>query len=281
MNTFRALELLEISDESYTPEILKKQYHVLAKKYHPDKNKDPKANEHFVKIQEAYTFLTDPSPEPTHVFQSTDIDLDFLFKAFNPFQFFQTQMNKPKTKNTNVMSVTLTPQEYYTGTMKTVRTRQNCNCEKTMCACCVGTGYNLTKTHNASLGVCMECLGNGYSECEQCYAMVSIVIAPKVQNTEIQHPLIGTIKISIEEPYYLYKNSLFCTFDITLKESLTGFQKTFKDPFDTIHTISVKKIVQTNDGYRLPGIDLTLVFRVVYPKKLSARTIEQLKGIDF
>jgi hypothetical protein len=279
MNRFKALEILELS-ESYTPEILKKKYRALAMQYHPDKNKDPKANEHFLKIQEAYTFLTDPSSEPMNVFQSTDIDLEFLFKAFNPFQFFQTQMNG-KTKNTNVLSVTLTPQEYYTGTMKTVRLKKECNCEKTMCKYCVGTGYNLTKNQTKKLDVCMECIGNGYSECERCYNMVQLVIAPKVQNTEIQHPLVGTIKILIEEPYYLYNGTLFCTFDITLKESLTGFQKIFKDPFDTTHTISVKKIVQTNDGYKLPDIDITLVFRVVYPKKLSALTIERLKGIDF
>ncbi|CAG8497148.1 6564_t:CDS:10 [Acaulospora morrowiae] len=38
---------------------IKKAYYTLAKKYHPDTNKDPSAKEKFVKIQEAYNVLSD------------------------------------------------------------------------------------------------------------------------------------------------------------------------------------------------------------------------------
>ena len=38
---------------------IKKAYYQLAKKYHPDQNKDPKAREKFVEIQHAYEVLSD------------------------------------------------------------------------------------------------------------------------------------------------------------------------------------------------------------------------------
>jgi molecular chaperone DnaJ len=38
---------------------IKKAYYQLAKKYHPDQNKDPKAREKFVEVQGAYEILSD------------------------------------------------------------------------------------------------------------------------------------------------------------------------------------------------------------------------------
>ncbi|CAG8467369.1 2993_t:CDS:2 [Acaulospora colombiana] len=51
-------ELLGVPKNASQSEI-KKAYYALAKKYHPDTNKDPAAKEKFVKIQEAYDVLGD------------------------------------------------------------------------------------------------------------------------------------------------------------------------------------------------------------------------------
>jgi molecular chaperone DnaJ len=51
-------KLLGVNKESTQAEI-KKAYYQLAKKYHPDQNKDPKAREKFVEIQGAYELLSD------------------------------------------------------------------------------------------------------------------------------------------------------------------------------------------------------------------------------
>lgn len=52
-------EVLGVSKEATTADI-KKAYYTLAKKYHPDTNKDPKAREKFVEAQHAYEILSDP-----------------------------------------------------------------------------------------------------------------------------------------------------------------------------------------------------------------------------
>ena len=49
---------MNVSKEASQADI-KKAYYQLAKKYHPDQNKDPKAREKFVEIQGAYEILSD------------------------------------------------------------------------------------------------------------------------------------------------------------------------------------------------------------------------------
>ena len=51
-------EVLGVDKNASSSEI-KKAYRKLAKKYHPDINKDPNATEMFTKINEAYEFLTE------------------------------------------------------------------------------------------------------------------------------------------------------------------------------------------------------------------------------
>ena len=56
MNKTDAILLFEL-DKKYNPEDLKKTYHRLALKYHPDKNKSEEAKEMFQRINEAYEVL--------------------------------------------------------------------------------------------------------------------------------------------------------------------------------------------------------------------------------
>ena len=274
MNLLEALQVLELSDD-YTPEMLKKNYKSMAMKYHPDKNNEPDANDKFLKVSQAYEFLLNPTPDP--VFQSPD--LSFLFKSFNPFNLF----NQIPIKKQNEVLIDLTAKEYFTGTTKSVKVKTICNCEKNICINCAGSGFNLKNNKGVILNTCMECLGNGFiQKCNgNCKQIINIVLNSNLNLTEFLHPIVGTIKIKIEEPYYLYNGKLFCKYNLTLKESLIGFNKIFKDPFDISHHICINKIIQTNDGYKLGSIDLTLVFNVIYPEKLNPLVIELLKDVNF
>ena len=57
MNLFDARKILELSGE-YSELDIKKNYRKLILEYHPDKCKDSDAKDKFVKINQAYTFIT-------------------------------------------------------------------------------------------------------------------------------------------------------------------------------------------------------------------------------
>ena len=54
MNRQLALSILQINETKITEEIIKRQYRMLALKYHPDKNHAKDADSKFQEIQSAY-----------------------------------------------------------------------------------------------------------------------------------------------------------------------------------------------------------------------------------
>jgi len=58
MNRLDAYKILDINPtDPDIRDVIKRQYRIHALKYHPDKNKDPSANDKFVEINEAYEYL--------------------------------------------------------------------------------------------------------------------------------------------------------------------------------------------------------------------------------
>ena len=108
----------------------------------------------------------------------------------------------------------------------------------------------------------------------ECIILDKKIIIPKKQlNDIILENTIIHLKLTEGQ---IIENKLYFKFNISLKESLTGFVKTFKDPFGFEHTISTSVIIKQNDGYFVCE-NVFLLFNVIYPKKL----LKQLKNIDF
>jgi hypothetical protein len=264
MDLLKAIEILELND-SYTENDVKQNYRRLIMKYHPDKCKEVNSSEKFIKIQEAYDFIT------------SNKETDFFKTINNIFKNFVVDVpvfNKRQER----IKLPITIKEYFTGIDKIVNIRKNCKCDANLCMNCVGSGYNI-KEGIKSLGVCMDCIGDGYIRNCNCFDEI-IVKLPKCFDISKQI----NFNISLEDNKYFFENGkIHYNFELSLKESLVGFEKTFKDPFDIEHLIVVKEPVKSGDGYSIIVNDckLIIVFYVIYPKKLPLKLKKILNSFDF
>jgi len=271
MNLNLAREILDLP-EDFTPELLKKNYRKLAKEFHPDKN--PNGSEKFLKVGEAYNFLLNyKEPNPDDIFENL-FNFSDILKSCNAFR--QTNFSFKK----EIKEISISPLEYFTGCNKEIKVPNVCNCEMSICKLCSGGGYTL---NGLALEVCMDCLGNG-CKCNCPKFKEAILTIPAFVNLDTNiitdH---GLFKIKLNDNRYKIINNKICyLFDITLKESLVGFTKTFKDPFGKEHLITIKNsIIKQNDGYNLTSIKLILLFNIIFPDKLSKKAINLLKNVEF
>jgi hypothetical protein len=181
----------------------------------------------------------------------------------------------------------LTAKEYLLGCTKEIPIYSKCNCQPELCVFCAGSGYEIPNTFNSlKLEVCLECMGGGLIQnCSNCkFGDKKIGINILTINKKVN--LDKTIKfenfeisLKLDEPYFYKNEKLYCYFDISLKESLTGFTKSFNDAFGYKHNIKTDCIIKCGDGYSLKY--LILIFRVIYPECISKENIDKLKLIDF
>jgi molecular chaperone DnaJ len=128
-------------------EDIKKSYRKLAKKYHPDVNKDEDAEAKFKEINEAYDVLGDVEKR-----QKYDL-FGHNEPSSNPFSGFETFIRRQNARGRDVqVNVGLTLEECYTGCEKEV----SYNVLK-MCGGCSGNG---SKDGN-SIHTCTTCGGSG------------------------------------------------------------------------------------------------------------------------
>jgi DnaJ-class molecular chaperone len=258
MNSVEAKQILGLVG-NYSQDDLKKNYHKLAKKYHPDKCKGPEQAE-FIKVQSAYEYLKDDKNN----LPLKDFDFGKIFSMFSNF----------KKKDFNeVLSVTVS--EFFTGVVKTVKKRKICNCFENLCLSCAGCGFNL-KTMEA----CPECDSGSIPRCNCGFDEIEVTI-PRFFNLNLK---INGYSLKLDSPGYTYRSGkIYHSFDISLKDSLVGFVKTYKDPFGDSHVIRVKTVVKPNDGYLIKTNwgNVILSFNIIYPQKLSKEVKMKLNALDF
>ena len=94
-------EVLNIS-RSATADEIKKAFRKLAMKYHPDRNKEPDAEEKFKEINEAYEVLSDPQKRQTYDAYGFDgLNSNGFTGGRNPFDIFNEFFGgQPRTEKT-------------------------------------------------------------------------------------------------------------------------------------------------------------------------------------
>jgi DnaJ-class molecular chaperone len=277
MNLESAKEILEL-DSNFTPEQVKQNYHRLSLKHHPDKGG---TSDNFIKITKAYEFITQEKvTRPSNV-----INLNEIFRnIIKPnLHHINKVFQRPSTNFFGFKKeilIILTPREFLEGCTKEIDQyfKLACGCEPIFCHRCKGFSIN----------ACEDCMGSGIiqncGECTNGYITHSRKVKINIPKNSLKsiflENTIVNLNLNNEENYLIKNDKLYYTYNITLKESLIGFTKTFKDPFDFEHTITSNSIIKQNDGYFIPN-GIILLFNVVYPKKLSKSVITQLKKIDF
>jgi len=133
-------EILGLSSGASEKEV-KSAYRKLAKKYHPDVNKDPDAEAKFKEISQAYEDIINPKPKQQFGFDQQSPFGDFGFDFFN-----QRRYQNPPVQ----LRIELTPEETFKTVVKNVEYHRTIFCKS-----CDGTGGK------GSISGCTQCMGQG------------------------------------------------------------------------------------------------------------------------
>lgn len=162
-------ETLNVGKNATEKEI-KASFHKLALEFHPDRNKDPQAEEKFKEISAAYEILSDPEKRSrydqfgdTSNINSTygfngfgNININDIFSNFDFGDFFNPGFKKSKRsvfKGEDLYdNLTIDFMESINGCKKTIKISHNENCSG-----CKGNGSE----NGVSLNDCPTCKGHG------------------------------------------------------------------------------------------------------------------------
>lgn len=176
-------DILGVSKNASADEI-KKAYYQLAKKYHPDANKDdPKAKDKFTEASEAYEVLSDKEKrsnydsygsaggmgggsddfdgwQQAHDFRHAEDLFKHVFEGFGGADFFGDAFGGKKDSRgvDMTMPLTISFMDAVKGTKKNVRVKRRKRCDP-----CRGSGYQV----NARPQVCPTCRGTGELRSQQ------------------------------------------------------------------------------------------------------------------
>ena len=148
-------DILGVS-ESASPEQIKENYKRLVKRYHPDVNKDPDAEDKFKEIQEAYAVLSDPEKKSNYDrygsaegggWEAGDGGFD-PFGGFNPFGGFggfgRPRAQKEKGEDVRI-NINITLEDMLNGAKKKMKMKKDVTCKH-----CHGSGSTSNDTCTCS-----------------------------------------------------------------------------------------------------------------------------------
>jgi len=283
--TSKALQVLNLKPGTRTDEEIKKQYRKLARKYHPDRVKDPeKRSEYenkFKEISDAYQFLTTETKSET---------------------------NKPPIIQT-VLSVTL--EELYQGVTKSVVVSCQTVCHKCPdhqnCNTCHGQGCLVT--WNGIACICGKCGGTGrlISNCKYCGGS-KVYMTNKELEVNIKHEqnitvkgqghetpvssIAGDIHILLDlyphSDYEILENDdLQLNITLDLKLALLGGKLDFTHLDNNEYSVDIPECTKLGQVLRISELGLSdkdllvNISNINFPKKLTKENRELLSQIEF
>lgn len=200
-------EVLGVSKNA-TDEEIKRSFRKLAKKYHPDVNKEPGADAKFKEIGEAYSVLSDPKKRASYdqfghaAFDGTSgggfEGFGFDFSDFDLNSIFETMMGgnrrgrNTRSRGSDVqVSITLTFEEAIYGCEKEFKVNINDTCEscsgkggtgEETCSKCGGRGRVISEQRSLfgifqTESTCPTCSGRGVTyknKCQSCHGTGTI-----------------------------------------------------------------------------------------------------------
>lgn len=299
MRLNEAYSILELSPNASSEEA-KKKYRELTKKYHPDVNKDPGAEDKFKKINEAYKIVQNGELEPD------------LHNFHNHSQYFI------KIEHINVYT-TISFKDSVLGKKQEVKFVRNSKCAKcdgrgevqlnNGCSKCNGKGRVISQERGFIVArTCDQCNGKmKFESCNTCKntgsiestATVSVNIPAGVADGNILRlggmgNYIGNmmgfeqftdtyvhVTVEPEEGLSILGTDVISSVDLSLLEALNGCTKQVKTILGT-RDIEIKPLSRNRDEVIIPKLGVKsignhkVILNVSYPDDIS-KLIKALK----
>lgn len=291
MKLKEAYSILEIPENTSANDV-KKKYREMSKKYHPDVNKEPDAEDRFKKINEAYARIQKGGSDDMPGIEQGGFN---PFSGFNPFAGmdpFQTSNKQREVKNITI-DTNLSFEESVLGSKKEIKfTRENkcsdCNGQgfaiiNNGCNMCGGKG-KITSQQGPMIFVqtCNKCMGRMQtSDCNKCSSTgcvttdttISVNIPGGIVNGNILR-LSGMgnfagqfmsmdqfsdvhliINVATHELLKLQNNTVIHSLQISLLEALRGCKKTVPTVLGS-REINVSPMSKNCDEITIPRVGI-------------------------
>lgn len=296
MRLSEAYNIIGLS-QAATQEDVKKQYKKLAKEFHPDRNKEPGAEDKFKKINEAYEFIKSGKADneqmnpfdsfsiPTHIELNTKISFkESIFGCKRDVSYNRTNKCNPCNGQGEII--------------------KNNGCKN-----CGGSGKTVIKNANTVfVQTCNKCYGRNESDqCKDCSGTGSVNV-----NTSVNVNIPGgvsdgnilrlngmgnyfngfmsldqftdvhlVINVTPEQGFSLYQNNVLSTLDLSLLESLTGCTKKIKTLENDVE-VNISPMSKHKDEIFIPKMGVNHIgnqivkLNIIYPNNIN-KLIEVLQ----
>lgn len=305
MRLTEAYKILDMLPNSSADDV-KKRYRELSKKYHPDLNKDPGAEDKFKKINEAYSVIQKGEEEPENL------------SEFNPFSAFGINFNRSnnfRTESNIVIGTDISFNESILGIKKEISFNRkgkcnDCNGQGTLpldngCDKCNGKGQVTVRQDNMIfVQTCNKCMGRTkIKKCQTCQATgvletqvnlhVTIpggVITGNILRLAGMGNYIGSrsfigamdqftdvhlhIHVAPDSNLKLEGETVICALQISLLEALQGCRKTVKTVMGD-RDVVINPLSRNNEEIIIPRVGVNgignqkVILDVRYPQDTS------------